>query len=310
MFGLRRQSDVKLLIFFDMSTKILLFSRPQIAHTQGDVERIFSLIEHYGFDFAINQEFAQIVEQLTERKIEPERIYAYDTGEQPTASVMLCFGGDGTLLEGIHRLSNKAIPVAGINLGHLGFLTSATRDDIEILFDNVASGKLSIQARTLLDVEGAKADGVRVLALNEVAIQRLEASMLKVEAKVNGQTVAQYNGDGLIVSTPTGSTAYSLSAGGPIVAPGCECFLLTPLAPHNFGMRPVVIPDTAEIVLSVHSRHGEAMLSIDNRTYRLGDGEEITLRKAIEKILLVQPHNISFYQTLHSKMGWDVDIRN
>ena len=293
-----------------MSTKILLFSRPQIAHTQGDVERIFSLIEHYGFDFAINQEFAQIVEQLTERKIEPERIYAYETGELPTASVMLCFGGDGTLLEGVHRLSNKAIPIAGINLGHLGFLTSATRDDIEILFENVASGKLSIQARTLLDVEGVKADGVRVLALNEVAIQRLEASMLKVEAKVDGQTVAQYNGDGLIVSTPTGSTAYSLSAGGPIVAPGCECFLLTPHAPHNFGMRPVVIPDTAEIVLSVHSRHGEAMLSIDNRTYRLGDGEEITLRKAIEKILLVQPHNISFYQTLHSKMGWDVDIRN
>ena len=91
---------------------------------------------------------------------------------------------------------------------------------------------------------------------------------------------------------------------------GCACFLLTPLAPHNFGMRPVVIPDTAEIVLSVHSRHGKAMLSIDNRTYKLGDGEKITLRKASEKILLVQPHNISFYQTLHCKMGWDVDIRN
>ena len=293
-----------------MSTKILLFSRPQIAHTQGDVERVFSLIEHYGFDFAINQEFALIVEKLTSRKIEAEKIYAYQTGEQPTHSVMLCLGGDGTLLEGIHRLTNKAIPVAGINLGHLGFLTSATRDNIETLFENIARNKLAIQPRTILSVEGVEAADGRLLALNEVSIQRLEASMLKVEAKVDGQTVAQYNGDGLIVATPTGSTAYSLSAGGPIVAPSCECFLLTPLAPHNFGMRPVVIPDNAEIVLSVHSRHGEAMLSIDNRTYRLKDGEKIVLRRNEEKILLVQPHNISFYQALHSKMMWDVDIRN
>ena len=293
-----------------MSTKILLFSRPQIAHTQGDVERVFSLIEHYGFDFAINQEFALIVEKLTSRKIEAEKIYAYQTGEQPTHSVMLCLGGDGTLLEGIHRLTNKAIPVAGINLGHLGFLTSATRDNIETLFENIARNKLAIQPRTILSVEGVESADGRLLALNEVSIQRLEASMLKVEAKVDGQTVAQYNGDGLIVATPTGSTAYSLSAGGPIVAPSCECFLLTPLAPHNFGMRPVVIPDNAEIVLSVHSRHGEAMLSIDNRTYRLKDGEKIVLRRNEEKILLVQPHNISFYQALHSKMMWDVDIRN
>ena len=293
-----------------MSTKILLFSRPLIAHTQSDIERVFALIEHYGFDFAINQEFAEVVEQLTERKIDAEKIYAYQTGEQPSKSVMLCLGGDGTLLEGIHRLSNKAIPVAGINLGHLGFLTSATRDDVEILFDNIASDNLAVQPRTLLCVEGVGHDDDGLLALNEVAVQRLEASMLKVEAKVNGQTVAQYNGDGLIVSTPTGSTAYSLSAGGPIVAPGCECFLLTPLAPHNFGMRPVVLPDSAEILLCVHSRHGEAMLSIDNRTYRLKDGEQITLRRAEEKILLVQPHNISFYQTLHCKMMWDVDIRN
>ena len=300
---LRRLGDVKLLIFFDMSTKILLFSRPQIAHTQGDIERIFSLIEHYGFDFAINQEFASVVEQLTARKIQREKIYAFETGEQPSKSVMLCFGGDGTLLEGIHRLSNKAIPVAGINLGHLGFLTSATRDNIEALFSNIADDKLAIQPRTIISVEGVKgaeATDRQLLALNEVSIQRLEASMLKVEAKVDSQTVAQYNGDGLIVATPTGSTAYSLSAGGPIVAPECECFLLTPLAPHNFGMRPVVIPDTAEIVLSVHSRHGEAMLSIDNRTYRLKDGEKITLRKCEEKILLVQPHNISFYQLIQA----------
>ena len=94
------------------------------------------------------------------------------------------------------------------------------------------------------------------------------------------------------------------------MAPACGCFLLTPLAPHNFGMRPVVVPDTAEIMLDITARHGEAMLSIDNRTYRIGEGEKITIRKAAESVLLALPHNISFYETLHSKMMWDTDIRN
>lgn len=288
--------------------KIVLFSRPQIPHTAEDLRRLLGLIDHYGFDYAINQEFAQVVEQMLGIKIESEKIYDNSTGEQPEESVMVCCGGDGTLLEGIHRLSDKRIPVAGINFGHLGFLTSATRDGVESLFEQIAERKLNIQPRTMLSVEGGSIG--KHFALNEVAAQRLEATMIKVEANVDNQLVAQYNGDGVIVSSPTGSTAYSLSAGGPIVSPDCHCFLITPLAPHNFGMRPVVIPDTAEIVLTIHTRHGKAMISIDNRTYSLCDGETITLRRAQEQILLVTPHNISFYQTLHSKMMWDVDIRN
>ena len=288
--------------------KIVLFSRPQINHSIEDLERLFRLIAHYGFDFAINQEFAKVVESMLGTHIESEKIYGETTGEQPQESVMVCYGGDGTILEAIHRLSNKRIPVAGINLGHLGFLTSATRDGVESLFEQIASNTLNIQPRTLLTVEGESIG--QMMALNEVAAQRLEATMIKVEARVNKQLVAQYNGDGVIVSSPTGSTAYSLSAGGPIVAPDCHCFLITPLAPHNFGMRPVVLPDSAEIVLKISMRQGRAMLSIDNRTYSLLDGESITIRRADEQILLVNPHNISFYETLHSKMMWDADIRN
>ena len=257
---------------------------------------------------AINQEFAAVVEQKLGIVVESEKIYGDTTGAQPAQSVMVCCGGDGTLLEGIHRLSDKTIPVAGINFGHLGFLTSATRDGVESLFEQIAERKLNIQPRTMLSIEG-KSVG-RLFALNEVAAQRLEATMIKVVASVDNQIVAQYNGDGVILSSPTGSTAYSLSAGGPIVSPDCHCFLITPLAPHNFGMRPVVIPDTAEVVLTIHTRQGKAMLSIDNRTYSLSDGETITIRRAEEQILLVTPHNISFYETLHSKMMWDVDIRN
>ncbi len=288
--------------------KIILFSRPQIAHTQEDVSRLFRLFDHHGFDFAINQEFAEVVEQLLNIAIPGEKIYTTTTGQQPKESVMVCCGGDGTLLEGIHRLSDKSIPVAAINFGHLGFLTSATRDGVETLFEQIATGNLDIQPRTMLTVKGEKIG--TLMALNEVAAQRLDATMIKVITKVNQQMVAQYNGDGVIISTPTGSTAYSLSAGGPIVAPECGCFLITPLAPHNFGMRPVVIPDTAQIELEIKTRQGKAMLAIDNRTYTLSKGEHITICRAEEQILLAVPHNISFYETLHSKMMWDVDIRN
>ena len=288
--------------------KIVLFSRPQINHTVEDLRRLLNLIDHYGFDYAINQEFAAVMEQKLGIVVESEKIYGDTTGAQPVQSVMVCCGGDGTLLEGIHRLSDKTIPVAGINFGHLGFLTSATRDGVESLFEQIANRSLNIQPRSMLSIEG-KSVG-RLFALNEVAAQRLEATMIKVVASVDNQIVAQYNGDGVILSSPTGSTAYSLSAGGPIVSPDCHCFLITPLAPHNFGMRPVVIPDTAEVVLTIHTRQGKAMLSIDNRTYSLSDGETITIRRAEEQILLVTPHNISFYETLHSKMMWDVDIRN
>ena len=290
--------------------KIILFSRPQIAHTAEDMGRLLPLVERYGFDYAINQEFAEAIEQLLGITIPRDKIYADATGPQPADSVMVCCGGDGTLLEGIHRLSDRSIPVAGVNFGHLGFLTSATREDVEQLFDDIANHRLQIQPRTMLEIEGIGEAGRTVSALNEVAVQRLEATMIKVEAKVNSQRVAQYNGDGVILSTPTGSTAYSLSAGGPIVAPECGCFLLTPLAPHNFGMRPVVVPDSAKVELTIHTRHGSAMLAVDNRSYRIGDGERIVVRRARQQILLAVQHNISFYETLHSKMMWDVDIRN
>ncbi len=290
--------------------KIILFSRPQIAHEAADIERLFEALERHSFDYAINREFAEAVERRFGRTTDPASIYDGDTGCQPRDSVMVCCGGDGTLLEGIHRLSDKSIPVAGINFGHLGFLTSATRDGVADMFDDIARGRLAVQPRSMLEVRGVREAGRPLPALNEVAVQRLEAAMIKVEAEVDGQTVAQYNGDGVIVATPTGSTAYSLSAGGPIVAPECACLLLTPLAPHNFGMRPVVVPDTARVVLTIHARHGEAMLSVDNRTCRIGDGDRIEISRASERILLAVPHNISFYGTLHSKMMWDADIRN
>ena len=289
--------------------KIILFSRPQIDHRADDLERLFSLLERYGFDYALNEEFAPVVESLLGWKLDSAKIYGQSIEADGTESLLLCLGGDGTLLEGVHRLRDKSMPVAAINFGHLGFLTSATRDDVEELFEHISERKLKFQKRTMLEVVwGERKEALK--ALNEVAVQRLEATMVKIETRVDSQLVAQYNGDGVIVSTPTGSTAYSLSAGGPVVAPECGCFLLTRLAPHNFGMRPVVLPDSAEISLTINARHGRAMLSIDNNTYTVENGTKIEIRRAGEHILLAVPHNISFYEALHSKMMWDIDIRN
>ena len=289
--------------------KIILFSRPQIDHRADDLKRLFSLLERYGFDYALNEEFAPVVESLLGWKLDSAKIYGQSIEADGTESLLLCLGGDGTLLEGVHRLRDKSMPVAAINFGHLGFLTSATRDDVEELFEHISERKLKFQKRTMLEVVwGERKEALK--ALNEVAVQRLEATMVKIETRVDSQLVAQYNGDGVIVSTPTGSTAYSLSAGGPVVAPECGCFLLTPLAPHNFGMRPVVLPDSAEISLTINARHGRAMLSIDNNTYTVENGTKIEIRRAGEHILLAVPHNISFYEALHSKMMWDIDIRN
>lgn len=287
--------------------KIILFSRKGITPRPEDVEQIFGAIERYGFNYAINREFAENIAEHNMRTIPTNFIYDDEIGEQPADSVMVCYGGDGTLLEGVHRLGGADIPVVGINGGHLGFLALAPREHIESVFVDIADKNLNLEQRDMLCVEGL--DGEQLYALNEVAVQRLGAAMISVEAAIDGNTVSTYNGDGVIISTPTGSTAYSLSAGGPIVAPSCHSFLLTPLAPHNLTMRPIVMPDTSVVKLHIDTRGNDASISIDNRTFKIANNTILTIKKAKREIRLAVPHNISFFDSLRNKMMWGVDIR-
>ena len=287
--------------------KIILFSRKSIALRTEDIEIIFGAIERYGFDYAINRAFAENITELTSRIIAPEFIYDDVVGEQPKDAVMVCYGGDGTLLEGVHRLNGADIPVVGINGGHLGFLALAPRDKIESVFEDIASQNLNLEQRDLLCIEGLSDEPL--FALNEVAVQRLGASMISIVATIDNNSVATYNGDGVIISTPTGSTAYSLSAGGPILAPSCHSFLLTPLAPHNLTMRPIVMPDSSEVALHINTRNNEASISADNRTFKISNNTTLTIKKAKRSIRLAVPHNISFFDSLRNKMMWGVDIR-
>ena len=223
---------------------------------------------------------------------------------------MVCYGGDGTLLDGVRLLGGAPVPVVGINAGHMGFLTGGRKEAIEELFAEIARGTLRIEQRTMLRVEGA-VEGMPqgALAVNEAAVQRSGAGMISVECRVDDQQVATYYGDGVIVSTPTGSTAYSLSAGGPVVAPGCRCLVISPLAPHNLTMRPVVVPDTSD-ALRVRTRRSAVTLSLDNTAYDVADDTEIRVSLSEKRIFLGQAHNISFYDTLRDKMMWGVDIRD
>lgn len=290
--------------------KIILFSRPLSQGHRDKIVQIFAAIERYGFDWAVNEEAAEYIEQFIERTITPEQRYGQSVGNITDDAVMVCYGGDGTLLEGVHRLDGLKISVVGINSGRLGFLALAQSSEIDEVFEQIANKNLLIEQRTMLAVSGAL-DGKKqtVYALNEVAVQRLGATMISVDVAVDSLPTLTCNGDGLIISTPTGSTAYSLSAGGPIVAPTCRCLILTPLSPHNLTLRPVVAPDCSTISLTIHTRKGEASISVDNRTFAVTDGEKIEVKISEKKIYLAVPHNISFYDTLRNKLMWGVDNR-
>ena len=256
--------------------------------------------------------FAETIRSLGVAQIPAEKEYGCNACPPVgDGAVMVCYGGDGTLLDGVRLLGGAPVPVVGINAGHMGFLTGGRKEAIEELFAEIARGTLRIEQRTMLRVEGA-VEGMPqgALAVNEAAVQRSGAGMISVECRVDDQQVATYYGDGVIVSTPTGSTAYSLSAGGPVVAPGCRCLVISPLAPHNLTMRPVVVPDTSDVALRVRTRRSAVTLSLDNTAYDVADDTEIRVSLSEKRIFLGQAHNISFYDTLRDKMMWGVDIRD
>lgn len=291
--------------------KIILFSRPKgFCHSGEDIEEIFAAIERHGFDYAVNEEFADFVESLVGRHIPVECRYGDSIGKPCGEAMMVCYGGDGTLLDGVHRLGGCDVPVVGINSGRLGFLALAQRSEIAEVFAAIAAGELCFERRAMLCAEG-EFDGRRqqIYALNEVSVQRLGATMISVETAIDGKYTSTYGGDGVIIATPTGSTGYSLSAGGPIVVPSCRCIVLTPLSPHNLTMRPIVMGEQSHIELVIRTRNNVASISADNRTFEIRDGAKIRLEIAERYISLAVPHNISFYDTLRNKMMWGVDIR-
>ncbi|AQX08743.1 MULTISPECIES: NAD kinase [Elizabethkingia] len=219
------------------------------------------------------------------------------------------FGGDGTILNALIFVQDLGIPVVGVNTGRLGFLASFTKEEVFDNIDKVLDKQLIITQRSVIKVNGVNIDFP--YALNDVTISRKETtSMITVNSYINDEFLNVFWGDGLIISTPTGSTAYSLSCGGPIISPENDNFAITPIAPHNLNVRPLILKDDVKIRLKVESRVPQYSLSLDSRLYHIDTLEEISLEKAPFTLSLVQPDDISFFETIRQKLLWGNDKRN
>ena len=230
---------------------------------------------------------------------------------RPETQFLLSVGGDGTFLNSIVVIRNSGIPVVGLNTGRLGFLANITDDNLQESVEKLLAGELPVEERTLIHatVRGQPTHSFPY-ALNDIVIQRGNTGMITIHTRSNDEFLNSYWADGLIVSTPTGSSAYSLSVGGPIVAPESQNFIISPIAAHNLNVRPIVIPDSVTLKLKPECRHkdGRFTISLDSRSIECISGTEIELQRADFKIRVVK--SASFYTTLRNKLMWGVDKRN
>ena len=250
-----------------------------------------------------------------------ERILTYLDSHNATALVepedfndadfVISMGGDGTFLRAAGRVGNRQIPLLGINMGRLGFLADVLPSEIESTLDRVLSGDYTIEDHTVIKLES---DGEEVscnpFALNDIAVlKRDNASMISIKARVNGDFLVNYRADGLIIATPTGSTAYSLSNGGPIIVPQSGSLCITPVAPHSLNIRPIVINDTGVIELEVESRSHNFLVAVDGRSLKMAEGTRLTIRKAPYTVKIIKLKNRRYFSTLHEKLMWGADNR-
>lgn len=223
----------------------------------------------------------------------------------------ISLGGDGTFLRAASKVGAKNIPIIGVNMGRLGFLANVLPGEVLEMLDEIYGGNFDIEERSVIKLS-TDSDKFRdyPFALNDIAIlKRDTASMISIRVSVGGEYVVTYLADGLIISTPTGSTAYSLSNGGPIMVPRSGILSLTPVAPHSLNIRPIVIGDDMEIKLEVESRSHSFLAAIDGRSERVDEGTTVTIAKAPFRIRIVKRHNHRYFSTLRSKLMWGADSR-
>lgn len=221
-------------------------------------------------------------------------------------------GGDGTFLETLMYVRDSGIPILGINTGRLGFLANVAKTEIETAIDSLLQKKYTIDTRALLRLDTAdRLFGDVNYALNELTVMKKDSSaMITVSAYIDGEYLNSYFADGLIIATPTGSTAYSLSCGGPLVMPGSQNFVITPIAPHNLNVRPLVISDKHIITLKITGRSNNYLVSLDSRSEVIDSSVELVLKKADFYVNLIKLENQSFFSTIRNKLLWGLDRRN
>lgn len=273
------------------------------------IQKIIALLQQREADIYIDRPFYDFLTQGQHLNISATSVF---DGEDFSADFAVSMGGDGTLLRTASRVINKNIPIIGINIGRLGFLADVNPVEIESAFDCVYMGRYTVYEHTVLQIEAGDNSYITgsPLALNDVAVlKRDTASMISIHASVNGEYLTTYQADGLIVTTPTGSTAYSLSNGGPIITPGTGIICLTPVAPHSLNVRPIVVPDDSVITLDITSRSRNFLVAIDGRSETLPEGTQVLIRKAANKAKVLRFGERKYFSTLREKMMWGLDQR-
>jgi NAD+ kinase len=276
-----------------------------------NVQWMFDSLAKHGCRLQVYRDFYAFLEPEIRFTGEVE-VFSHHYELRSTTRFLLSVGGDGTLLDTITLVRDSGIPVAGINLGRLGFLSSTSRHEITNAVEELIDGKFDLDPRSLLRLEScAGYFGELNYALNEASVYKnVPNSMITIQAWVDGMFMNSFWADGLILATPTGSTAYSLSCGGPIIAPACSSFVVTPIASHNLTVRPIVVPDSSEIRLKVDAGGKEYSLSLDSRVEVLKEGIELTFRKAAFQFNLVRLHKQHFFRAIRDKLAWGLDARN
>lgn len=295
------------------SLKVGIFG--QFYHPDADVYigQLLDVLDKKHITVYLDENFLKSIDKNNQNQT---RLLTYPTFKKLDTSFNLLFsiGGDGTMLHAVSAIKDLKIPLAGINTGRLGFLASIPKENIKKSVTEILNNKYTLSERSLLDISINPEEQILNklnFALNDISITRKNTtSMIKIEAFLNDEYLTTYWSDGLIISTPTGSTAYSLSCGGPILIPSASSFIITPISAHNLNVRPVVIPDDTEIRLKISGRDDKYLMSLDSRATVLPNHSEIIVKKSPFTVNLIQLHNESFIKTLRKKLLWGEDKRN
>jgi NAD+ kinase len=293
--------------------KIALFGQFYQNSTSPIIERLFAFLNQNNVQIVIENAFCSI---LVENKLIANTYQKFSTHKDLDKSfdMLISVGGDGTFLRAATLVRNSGIPILGINAGRLGFLATVQQENIETFLQLVLEKKYTLSKRTLLSLKCSdKIAAIQNLnfAMNEITVSRKETtSMITIETYLNNEYLNSYWADGLIISTPTGSTGYSMSCGGPILTPEANCLVITPVAPHNLNARPLVIPDNTEIRLKVSGREENYLVSLDSRMTSVKNEAVLTIKKTPFKINMVEIPEETFLKTLRNKLLWGEDKRN
>ena len=288
--------------------KFAIFGNTYQAKKSSHAKELFRLLEKHRAELYICRDFYHFL--TNDLKLEIKDATLFD-GDHFEADMVISIGGDGTFLKAAGRVGRKSIPILGINTGRLGFLADVSPEEMEETFNEIHKGQYNVEERSVLQLSSNKKKmEILPYALNDIAIlKRDSSSMITIHTSINDAYLATYQADGLIIATPTGSTAYSLSVGGPIIVPHSNTIAITPVAPHSLNIRPIVIRDDWKITLDVESRSHNFLVSIDGSSESFTENDRITINRADYTIKVVKRLNHVFFDTLRSKMMWGIDSR-